>query len=430
MRRRRFLSTAAAGAFATGLAGCAGGGAERTPTAVPTDDDPGLADIPGDESYGFTFVRATGNRYVEGAGRVPDVDPVDVSLPAAARWVVAALDRADDTVVVASVLTDGRVRAHRLDGCTVAPVEPFPSYGEGPPLLVIDEGHSRLARTGSVYSHPTPIPGGSIVVNGDGDLTSPGGKLSVSAPADARIVTDGTLAYFVGPPVDYGHGALGDQVEGATVTVVDPESRESWTLDPPYGVVEGLAPMLTDLGGERSVLVTASDDQRGASLALLRDDGTEGGTVAARSDPVGDPFAWRHQIAVAPFGPDGEREIASVRTPHRSAEAEFHRLDDDRLERTASLGSYPSHEFGSRDLDRAAAADFDGDGQPELLVPAPETGILAGLRRTGDGVAEVWRVDAGAPLSSNVAAARGVDGVVLAAGTPEGLRIWPALGQC
>ena len=151
---------------------------------------------------------------------------------------------------------------------------------------------------------------------------------------------------------------------------------------------------------------------------------------APGSAPVGDPFAWRHQIAVAPSGPDGEGEIASVRTPHRAAEAEFHRLDDDRLERTASLGSYPSHEFGSRDLDRAAAADFDGDGQPELLVPAPETGILAGLRRTGDGVAEVWRVDAGAPLSSNVAAARGVDGVVLAAGTPEGLRIWPALGQC
>jgi hypothetical protein len=430
VRRRRYLSTAATGAFAVGIAGCAGDKAERTPTAVPTDDDPGLADIPGDESYGFTFIRATGNRYVEGSGRILDVDPIDVSLPTEAQWVVAALDRSDGTIVVASVLVDGQVRAHRLNGCTVSPVEPFASYGEGPPLLVITDGNSRLARTGSVYSHPTPIPGGSIVVNGDGDLTSPGGKLSVSAPADARIVTDGALAYFVGPPINYGHGALGDQVEGAAVTVVDPDTRKSWTLDPPYGVVEGLSPMLTNLGGELSVLVTASDDQRGASLALLRDDGTEGGAVVARSDPVGDPFGWRHQIAVAPFGPDGEREIVSVRTPHRSGVAEFHRLSGDRLERTASLGSYPTHEFGSRDLDRAVAADFDGDGRPELLVPAPKTGVLAGLRRTGDGVAEVWRVDAGAPLSSNVAAARGGDGVVLAVGTPEGLRIWPALVRC
>jgi hypothetical protein len=432
VRRRRFLTTVAAGSLVGGLAGCAGDATDSTPTptAVPTDDDPGLADIPGDASYGFTFVRATGNRYVEGAGRVPEVDPVDVSLPAEARWVVAALDRSDETVVVASVLTDGKVRAFRVDGCEVGPVEPFSSYGQGPPLLVVDEGASRLARTGSVFSHPTPIPGGSIVVNNDGRITLPGGKLAVSAHADARIVTEGRLAYFLGPPTNYDHGALGDRVEGQQVTIVDPETRENWTLDPPYGVIEGLSPILTEIAGELDVLVTASDEERGASLALLRDDGSEGGTVVATSDPVGEPFGWRHQIAVAPFGPDGEIEIASVRRPHAAAEAEFHRLEGDRLARTASLGSYPSHEFGSRNLDRAAAGDFDGDGRPELLVPAPETGVLAGLRRTDDGVAEVWRVDAGAPLSSNVAATRGPEGVVLAVGTPGGLRIWPAAGRC
>jgi hypothetical protein len=430
VRRRRFIAAAAAGSLTGALAGCNGRGAASTPTPVQTDDDPGPADIPGDAAYGFTYLQATGNRYVRGSGRVPDVEAAEAALPTEAEWVVAARDRSDETVVVATVLTDGKVRAFRVDGCEVSPVEPFSSYGQGPPLLVVDEGHSRLARTGSVFSHPTPIPGGSIVVNNDGRITLPGGKLAVEAHADARIVTEGRLAYFLGPPTSYDHGALGDRVEGQKVTIVEPGTREHWTLDPPYGVIEGQSPMLTDVAGELDILVTASDEERGASLALLRDDGSEGGSVVATSDPVGEPFGWRHQIAVAPFGPDGEQEIASVRRPHAVAEVEFHHLEDDELRRVASRGSYPSHEFGSRNLDRAAAGDFDGDGQPELVVPTPETGGLVGLRRTAGGVEEAWRADLGMPLTSNLAAARGPDGLIFAAGTPSSLRIWPAAPQC
>jgi hypothetical protein len=427
VRRRRLL----AGAALAALAGCSARGTGGTPTPARTVDDPSLAGLSGDATYGFTFQRASGNRYVRGEGRVPDADPVDVDLPAPVRWVVAAPDRADGTTVVASVLADGRVRAHRLDGCSVAPVEPFPSYGEGPPLLAVEAGHARLARSGSVYSHPTPIPGGSAVVNGDGDLTLPGGKIDVSALADARIVTDGRLAYLLGDPTTYRHGALGDDVEGGSVAVVDPAERTSRRLDPPYGVVEGVAPMLVDLGGERGVLVTVNDGERGASLALLRDDGSEGGSVAATSEPVaGGGFRWRHQVAVAPFGPDGGREVASVRTPHLDGVAEFHRLDGAALTRVAARGSYPSHEFGSRNLDRALAGDFDGDGRPELVVPTTTTGEVAGLRRTAGGVAVSWAAPVGGPLTSNLAAARDTAGLVLVAGRPDGLRVWPAASRC
>jgi len=422
VRRRRLLAAVAAGA----LAGCTDRNATPTPEATPTA--PGVDAGAPDAAHGFTFVRPSGNRYLPGQGRLPDADPIDVDLPAGATWVVAASDR--ETVVFATVLDDGRVRAHRLDGCAVEPVEPVASSGEGPPLLVADDAGPRLARAGTALTHPTPVPGGAATVRDDGGLGLPGGDLDVDPLPDARVVTDGRLASLLGDATAYGHGALGDDVEGGAAVVVDLETRSVRRLDPPYGVIEGLSPILTDLGGDPSVLVTASDASRGASLALLRDDGSEGGTVVATSDPVGTGYGWRHQVAVAPFGPDGEREIASVRTPHLTAVAEFHRLDGDRLERVASTGPYPSHAFGSRNLDRAAAADFDGDGRPELLVPTPEAGVLAALRRTRDGVAEPWRLDVGADFTTNLAVTRGPDGLVVGAGTPEGLRIWPASGRC
>lgn len=418
-----------AAAATASVAGCNARGRPTTSTAGRDAGDPAPTDRSGDATYGFTFLRATGNRYLRGTGRVPDVDPVDVSLPAPPEWVVAAPDRSDGTTVWATALADGRVRAHRLDGREVTQIEPFPSYGEGPPLLVIDAGHARILSVGALHTHSTPIPGGSATVRTDGGLAIPGGELDPDPIGDARVVTDGELVYLLGQATTYRHGALGDEVEGGAVAVVDPRTRDIRMIEPPYGVIEGLWPILTTLGGAPSMLVTASDAEQGASLALLRDDGSDGGRVVATSDPVGEPYGWRHQIAVAPFGPGGEREVASVRKPHVGATAQFHRLDGDDLVPVASLEGYPSHEFGSRNLDRAAAGDFDGDGQPELVVPTTETGVLAALRRTDGGVEEAWRLRIGGELTSNVTAARGRFGVEFAAGTPAGLRLWPAAQQ-
>ena len=36
--------------------------------------------------------------------------------------------------------------------------------------------------------------------------------------------------------------------------------------------------------------------------------------VVAESDPTGADFRWLHQISVAPLGPNGEIEIAVVKT--------------------------------------------------------------------------------------------------------------------
>ena len=59
---------------------------------------------------------------------------------------------------------------------------------------------------------------------------------------------------------------------------------------------------------------------------------------------------------------------------------------------------------GSRNLDMALAADFDGDGNVELLIPSRDRMALVALRRTGDSVAEAWQLPLDSQLATNLAA--------------------------
>jgi hypothetical protein len=219
------------------------------------------------------------------------------------------------------------------------------------------------------------------------------------------------------------------------VAVLDPAGGVEARLDPPDGVIEGVAPIVADVDGDgdREVVVTASDADRGARVVALPDVGTGSrsgagaGADALVGPAVGTGFRWRHQLAVAPFGPDGGTELAAVETPHVGGTAEFYRAAGDRLELVAARRGYSSHAIGSRNLDGGVAGDFDADGRTELLVPDDPRRELAGLRRVAGGtVTEAWRLPLGGRLTTNLCAVEGAGGVVVAAGREGALRVWPA----
>jgi hypothetical protein len=184
-------------------------------------------------------------------------------------------------------------------------------------------------------------------------------------------------------------------------------------------VIEGLAPIVADVDGDGEVeaVVTASDGADGARVVALGADGSRFPGPA-----IGKGHRWRHQLAVAPFGPDGEREVASVLTPHIGGEAEFFRAVGGRLERVAATPGYSSHDIGSRNLDAALAGPYAADDRTALVVPETGKHDLAVLVREDDSVTQVGRVAVGDGLTSNVVAAGG--GRVVAAGTRAGLRFW------
>ena len=309
----------------------------------------------------------------------------------------------------------------------------------GPPLLVVRGSEATLVEApadASRLTHPQPIgdgtrlayldQSGAVVVRRRGTVL---GSVDVDALPDARLLTDavGRVLLLTQPTPRYGHGVLGDGLEAAAFTLIGtrPTVWEIRTVTIPRpSVVEGIAPIWVDWNGdgEREVVVTESDDNEGARVVLY----AENGKRLATGPAIGLGHRWRHTIAVAPFGPSGELELAEVLTPHIGGVAGFYRWQGARLTLVAQVGGVTSHVYGSRNLDMALAGDLDGNGSTELLLPTQARRKLAAVRRE-DGVAKVvWQLDAGGTVVTNIGAMTAHDGrIAIAVGTKEGrLRVW------
>ena len=389
--------------------------------------------------YAYTHVRSDGNRLAEGRGVLPSASPIDIELDGKPTWLLGAEFGEGSIWVV--MLEDGAVRGFVVSGVTVvqAGIEPATLEAGAPPLLAVVGGIPMVLSApvgdASPLTHPVPLGDGDRMayVAMSGDLVVWEGeemaRLPLGAIPDARIVVDegGRLLVLSRATTQYPHGVLGDALESSSISVVEtrPTVRVISTISlPDDTVVEGLSPMWTDVDGDgtNEILVTLSNASQGARLAVFNDDGT----TKAQGPAVGQGLRWRHQVAAGPFGPGGEYEVVDVLTPHIGGRVEFFGLDGDRLNLAGQADAYMSHVIGSRNLDMAAAGDFDGDGRLEVLLPTRTLTELAAVRRTADGAEEAWKVDVGGRLSTNLAVVETGDGrLAVGVGRADGvLRLW------
>jgi hypothetical protein len=280
----------------------------------------------------------------------------------------------------------------------------------------------------STLTHPLPLgeaglvyvrPDGTVVREREGERAT----LDVGALPDARprLVDEGRVALLGGATDRYGHGALGDETEAGRVVVLDvtgPDLRFVTDVRLEGTVVEGLAPLV--VGDDPTMHVTESDREGGARQVVYAADGSR----LAAGPPIGQGFRWRHQLCVAPFAPDGVPELAVVRTPHIGGTAEFYRRDGSELRIAATEPGVSSHALGSRVLDGGFAADVDGDGRPELVVPDDARTSLVVVKRTAEGAETAARVPVGGRVTSNLHAVRALTGLQVGVGRPGGLRVW------
>ncbi len=397
----------------------------------------------------YTHQQADGNRVVSGAGQLPNLTPMDIPLPAPALWVVA-IPWEDGSLWVVT-LADGQVLGFQVEAQGWQPVEISPAKLEAgqPPLLWGSGDQAGLLPPSSLaspFTHPIPsfhtrlsqvfidTNGDLILVDKNNHQFSP---IPVNSLPDARILQDehGRLLLLSGPTEKYDHGVLGDSMEAASITRMDdPLSGDvSAVVQMPDGlVIEGLAPIWADLNGdgEREIIVTVSNTQQGAQILVFSEDGQQ----IAAGPTIGQGYRWRHQIAVAPFGPKGEIELVDVLTPHLGGMVEFYQWQGDQLKVVTQVTGYTSHVIGTRNLDMAAAGDFDGDGRLELLLPNQTRTELSAIRRTPDGAAVVWSLPLDGRMTTNLGAVTLPDGSIaigigqengiLLPNEPNSLRIW------
>ena len=388
-------------------------------------------------AHGLTQQRWDGNRVAAGQGVLPASQPIDIPLRGVPSWVVAAAD--GSASIWAVVLADGRVQAFRVAKrkATAQPITPDRLPAGMPPLLEVKAGAARLLlppADAAPLTHVAPLNAGGlayVVANGDvviqrrDEVT----RFTLDALPDARLLVNeqDRLLLLTGATRRYDHGILGDKIEAGSVTVIEtkPQPHIALTVTVPASqVIEGLAPIWADLDGDgrREIIVTQSDNTQGAQVVVY----DERGTPIAWGPAIGLGHRWRHQIAVAPLGPGGEAELVEVLTPHIGGVVQFYRLSGGQLDVVAGVSGYTSHVIGSRNLDMAAAGDFDGDGRVEVLLPDHRFTALAAIRRAGGGAEVAWTASAGARVTTNLATLRlPGERMAVGVGREDGvLRVW------
>jgi hypothetical protein len=387
---------------------------------------------------GRTYHQADGNRLVDGIGHLPQLEPLDIPLSGEPAW-ISALPY-EDGVLWTAVLADGAAQAFTVVDrqVTEASIEPQSLPAGMPPLLVVKEGEPRFVAPAADFSpmtHPVLIndEGDIAYISETGDLLiEQAGSLAtlpVNALPDARILVDeaGRLLLLTDPTTAYRHGVLGDEIEAASITLIEtrpiPRVANKILVGEPY-VIEGIAPLWADLDGDgrREIIVTRTSDDSGAQIVAYAEDGS----LLATGPAIGRGYRWRHQLAVAPFGPNGEIELVDVLTPHIGGTVEFYRLDGDTLTIDTSVNGYTSHVIGTRNLDMAVAGDFDGSGQLLLLLPNQARTELGGIQHRPQGATVAWTLPVEGTVATNLAATALADGTLaVGAGRQDGvLRIW------
>mgnify|MGYP000188681327 CR=1 FL=1 len=429
MPRRRSVLAALSAAWFAGCTVDSGDGPATRP-----DESTSVSTPSARSRHWYTHARRTGNRTLAGEGDIRDTDPVTFAPAGSPQWLVAHPAEGGSQWTV--VTGDGRASRWRVrDGSArrVAEYDPLPA--ETQPVVATGDGAPRPLRPpGDMAPRTSPLvaPGDDerppklLYVGTDGALVVAGERrtrLAVDALLDGRLAAlgDGRYVLFAAPTDRYRHGALGDTTEGSSLVAVDatvPEVVWETSVDPQ--VFEGLQGLVADLDGdgEPEIVTTVADTADGARIAVF---GADGDRLA--TGPVYGP-GWRHQLAVAPFGPDDRPELAVVRKPHVDRVVEFYRLDGGSLDVVATLSGFSTHTYGSRVLDGALAADFDADGRTELLVPTSDRETLAAVQRTADGAEVAWEAPLDSRITSNLTGITLSDGVATGVGTDDGVSVW------
>ena len=204
--------------------------------------------------------------------------------------------------------------------------------------------------------------------------TPPKPELPQGALPDGRIIAgtrDIARVWLADPTTRYDHGVLGDAIEAGSLVIEARDGKRHIIRLPADAVFEDLEPRLADLDGDGrdEVVLVKTYLKRGSSLAVVAERNGKY-EVVAETPSLGAPHRWLNPAGIADFNGDGKTDIALVRQPHVVGSLELWTWSDGHLRKTTEIADAANHIAGTRAIDMAAAADFDGDGVTDLAIPS------------------------------------------------------------
>jgi len=403
-------------------------------------------------TYHYTYHQVTGNRIVNGQGTFPDAQSFDVQLESLPIWLVGGT--APDNITRWQIIDTNGIAQQVIINLSTLEISRIPPAEDATittaiPVLVLGDGASGNLRSfdnPTSLTHPVPITDDLVVqVTYNGDLAIWRGvfeldRISLNIQTDARIVISdtGLIAVYANATNErYVHAIMGDDIEGSSLVilnVVEDKLNIVAQVDlPGEDIYEGLSPIWADVNedGVQDLITTISNSFEGAWMRAYIFDG-ENIISEVDSPSIGQGNRWRHQLAWGAFGANGEMQLASVLTPHIGGIVEFMQYTGTSLQIVGRQGGYSSHLIRSRNLDMAVAGDFDGDGQPEIVVPSQDYTRIAGIVNSAEGARVAWELPVGGQIITNLSALQLPDGRLgLAVGTTDNrVRLWlPASDQ-
>jgi hypothetical protein len=240
----------------------------------------------------------------------------------------------------------------------------------------------------------------------------PGGQIATGAHDIAR-------AWFAEPTDRYDHGVLGGKLEAGSLVIETRDGRRQTVRLKGDAVFEDRKPRIADLGdGNDSVVVVKSYLKRGSALAVIAE--RKGRyEIVAETPPLGSPHRWLDPAGIADFTGDHKIDIALVRQPHAEGLLEIWSWRGDRLQKTAELPDTANHIAGSRALDMAAVADFNGDNHADLAIPSLDRTRLRIISFTPN-VREIASVTLPDKVATNIGLLKSVMAPAVAVGLADG----------
>jgi len=226
-------------------------------------------------------------------------------------------------------------------------------------------------------------------------------SIGINIGSDVVTTPEGYHVALTGNGNRYNHRIFGPKKEATGFVVIkNGQVTAKYELSGKR-IFETLRPLIADIIPENpgsEILLTASDSDQGARLEIY----SMTGAFIGSSEAIGKGYRWMHLLAVAPFGPNGEIEIATVRTPHIGGILEYYRWNGKELIKTASLEGVSTHRINSNNLNMAIAADFTGNHKVELFLPSQDFRTLILVKRIQAGVTMLKTIPLNGELNTNL----------------------------